>query len=265
VAVVDYFRDYAPRRDVAGAFHGPVVDRGGQVAALVRQGATYVSPGLWTMSGVRFLNATAPPGVFDAGSGHVLPHAGEARYVFDRSEDVAASAFATRWPAFRRVDEVDRWGEPSVTHFVIPPGWSPPVPSTPQVTFGDRISLIGAAVDPTTVAPGESVTLTLLWRVEAPTAVDHNLFVHAVAADGRTVAQFDGPPLGGSYPTDRWRPGERILTAIPLSLNADLTPGPIALRTGWYDWRDGRRLDVPTDDDGAVEVGTISLTAAASG
>jgi hypothetical protein len=36
------------------------------------------------------------------------------------------------------------------------------------------------------------------------------VFVHVVDASGRLVAQGDGPPLGGAYPTSLWEPGELV-------------------------------------------------------
>jgi hypothetical protein len=73
------------------------------------------------------------------------------------------------------------------------------------------------------------------------------------------VAQHDGPPLGGSYPTNRWRAGERILETITLQLAGDAPFGPAAVRVGWYDWRDGSRMPAAGDDDGAVEVATLAV------
>ena len=89
-----------------------------------------------------------------------------------------------------------------------------------------------------------------------PTAVDQNVFVHAVDAAGRTIAQFDGPPLDGRPTTDRWAVGARAILVVPLTPAVDV--GDVrgiwpstTLRTGWYDWRTGVRLAcTPCPEDG---------------
>jgi hypothetical protein len=52
------------------------------------------------------------------------------------------------------------------------------------------------------------LALTLYWQSLAPVDADYVVFVHLVDAGGEIVAQGDGPPLDGVYPTSYWRPGE---------------------------------------------------------
>lgn len=98
------------------------------------------------------------------------------------------------------------------------------------------------------------ISAALMIEVLAPTGVDHNLFVHAVDGAGRTVAQFDGPPLDGRPTTERWAGGERAILVVPLTPAADA--GDVdwtttSLRSGWYDWRTGLRLAcTPCPEDG---------------
>ena len=53
-------------------------------------------------------------------------------------------------------------------------------------------------------------------------------------ATERIVAQFDGMPLHGVYPTSWWLPGEVLSDQITLSL-ADVPAGRYRLATGVYD------------------------------
>lgn len=97
--------------------------------------------------------------------------------------------------------------------------------------------------------------LRLVWEALAPTATDRNLFVHVLStSDGRSLAQYDGPPLGGGHPTDRWQPGERVLETLVLPLAEGVPPEGLRVLLGWYDWRDGARLPVEGSADGAIEL-----------
>jgi hypothetical protein len=100
-----------------------------------------------------------------------------------------------------------------------------------EARFGS-IALVGGQVEPD--------ALTLLWRaVERPPA-DYSVAVHLLDAGGRLVAQADGPPDAGRYPTSLWSPGETIQDRRSL-------PGAAAVRIAiWlYDPVNGERLGEP--------------------
>ncbi|MGH2461628.1 MAG: 6-pyruvoyl-tetrahydropterin synthase-related protein, partial [Chloroflexota bacterium] len=71
-----------------------------------------------------------------------------------------------------------------------------------DATFGRRIALVGASVQPS--APGAPIVVNLEWRALAAPSADYTVFVHLLDARGRLVAQHDGPPLAGTYPTTDW-------------------------------------------------------------
>lgn len=261
LSVRDYFWRYVPHPKVYDAFNGAAVERGEAVRRLVEAGPIYVSPALWRQSVIRFANVLQPPGTFDPRFGLVLPAAGDARYAFDPVEAEDAAAFGRRWPMARPEIVRDGRGQPSLYVYRLDcASW--PMPAAPfDVTFGDRLVLEGVDLprSPVRWRESDSVPLTLAWRTLAPTAVDMNLFVHLVAPDGRTVAQWDAPPLDGSYPTAAWRAGERVLLPLAVGLPPDAPAGLLTVRLGWYDYRTGDRLAVAGDDDAAVEVGTVEL------
>lgn len=254
-----YFVDYAPRSEVYDAFNGAAVERGYAVQRLAAEGPLYVTPAVWQQSVIRFVNTAAPPGNFDPRAGLVLPPTGDARYAFDPVEAKDAKAFRVRWPAFTAETVPDAQGNPALLVYHMIRGAWPALPATAQQSFGDAITLTGARLPERVLRPGDKVHLAFEWLAQRPTPTDQQLFVHLDDAGGRTVAQFDGPPLDGSHGTDRWLPGERILQPVSLELPADAPAGPLTLRLGWYDYRTQQRLPVAGDDDGAVEVGTVTV------
>jgi len=136
-------------------------------------------------------------------------------------------------------------------------------PRTSDMTFGDRFRLLGHDA-PATAQPGRTLTLNLAWQALAPDGRDYTVFVHLLDGEGELVAQSDGPPQGGAYPTSIWAVGEQVVDARALALPADLPPGKYTLFVGLYDPASGARLPA-TDATGgrapndAVELARISI------
>lgn len=269
-----YLLDYAPRPEVYTAFNGAAVERGQALAQQPRP--LYLSPALARQSVIQFLNLEAGiDGSPDLGQGLVLPPkpwAAGARYAFDPAESDAAAAFAERWPAARRSDfpttRLAAEGDaPNLIVFSFDEaalkGLEAGLEDRPAA-FGDLLRLERVGLTGRYEAAGQVLRLRLLWRLAQPHPLDHNFFVHVIAADGRSAAQFDGPPLGlpeggSSHASNSWRPGEAVLQDIALTLAADAAPGEARLLHGWYDWRTGARLPVPGSPDGTVELGRIQI------
>ncbi len=106
-------------------------------------------------------------------------------------------------------------------------------PSTPtqQVNagLGEHITLRGYDV-----ALSDTLVVTFTWAATGVPTQDYHVFVHLVDADGTLLAQHDGPPDGGRYPTQWWRRGDVIVDAHILPLAAPL-PETAYLRVGMYD------------------------------
>lgn len=81
--------------------------------------------------------------------------------------------------------------------------------------------------------------LTLYWRPDRPTAVDYTVFVHLLGQDGQILAQADGPPLAGHWPTSAWLAGRIVQDSRPLPLPAGAF-GRLAV--GLYEPASGERL-----------------------
>ncbi len=106
----------------------------------------------------------------------------------------------------------------------------------------------------------------LHWRCISPPDVDYTVFVHLQDGDGNRVAQHDGQPQGGAYPTSAWEAGEVVHDEHVLSLPSDLRPGDYRLQVGLYRLESGERLPVERLGDsaticgpGCIELGPVKL------
>jgi 4-amino-4-deoxy-L-arabinose transferase-like glycosyltransferase len=98
--------------------------------------------------------------------------------------------------------------------------------------------------------PGDALHVTLFWEAEAPMDVDYTVFFHIRDEQGGTVAQSDGQPLDGNYPTSRWRPGETIAQPLDVDLPPGLATGTYSLYVGLYQLDTMARLPLEGDQSG---------------
>jgi hypothetical protein len=131
-----------------------------------------------------------------------------------------------------------------------------------EATFASKILLIasGSQEDyPSTEAGGEAIQLvdysrpenwfagkqhdvTLRWGVAEKVDQDYQVFVHLRdGVSNSNVAQADGPPVGGWYPTSYWGVGEVIEDKHSFHLPNDIDPGTYNLVVGFYDLLTGER------------------------
>ena len=83
------------------------------------------------------------------------------------------------------------------------------------------------------------------------------IFVHALAADGRLLAQHDAMPLNDLRPMVSLPAGADVLDHHGLALPADFT-GTVRIVLGLYDPTNGQRLKT-TDGRETVELGTCQV------
>ena len=115
-----------------------------------------------------------------------------------------------------------------------------------DVLLGDRVHFLGYDLGGTP-APGESLFLTLYWQASDAIEHDYHIFVHLLRPDGRLLAQRDGSPLGGSYPTSEWEAGDVFPHQVTLEIPADAPLGRYDLLVGMYTYPDIERLPVAGD------------------
>ncbi len=144
-------------------------------------------------------------------------------------------------------------GRPASGLFLAPAGARPlaPVALGRSADFGGSVLLQGYQLSDDVLRPGATLTLTILWRIEQPTATPYKRFTHLLGApkpDGNIVyAQNDSQPCDDSYATTVWEPGDQLVTTETVALPPDLPAGSYTLQTGWYDPDSGQRLPVSAD------------------
>jgi len=126
------------------------------------------------------------------------------------------------------------------------------VPPNQQVDaeFGNQLALVGFALSPARLRPGDDLHLQLHWRATAAIEQEYAVFVHMLNGAGERVAQHDGPlNYYGYLPTNLWQVGVPVLGQRTISLPADLAPGMYDLIIGWYEPNTGERLLLATGED----------------
>jgi 4-amino-4-deoxy-L-arabinose transferase-like glycosyltransferase len=137
-----------------------------------------------------------------------------------------------------------------------------------DVRFGDVVALNGYSVaqrsDPSTevligsceggqarcLKPGDALQVILFWEAVAPIDVDYTTFLHMRDEQGETLAQSDGQPLDGHYPTSQWQPGETIVQPLDVDLPRGLATGSYSLYVGLYQLDTMARLPLENDQSG---------------
>ncbi len=103
------------------------------------------------------------------------------------------------------------------------------------VAFAEQVTLAGYDLSAQRARPGGSLDLGLCWEAQGPLSKDYSIFVHLVAADGTILAQGDGPPLGGAYPTSLWAAGEALRDVHRIAIPSDAAAQQTRLIVGLYD------------------------------
>ena len=110
--------------------------------------------------------------------------------------------------------------------------------------FADEVALEGYDLEPPTVAPGETIHLTLYWRALRQPQRPYTVFTHLLDPGGKPRGQQDNMPVRGSLPTTCWQPGEFVADPYDIAVAADAPPGQYWLEAGLYRWQTGERLSL---------------------
>jgi hypothetical protein len=137
----------------------------------------------------------------------------------------------------------------------------PPMSYSAQANFDDKIQLIGYNLSAASLAPGESLPLTLVWQSRtSDMRQSYTVFVHLVGPDGTIYGQWDKVPGERSkQPTTGWVQDEMIIDPISVPLSADAPSGTYRVIVGLYLPPDGSRLPL-LDESGAVVADALELT-----
>jgi len=139
------------------------------------------------------------------------------------------------------------------------PPWTWRVPVT--ATFGDTIELVGANFPESLRRPGK-ITLELFFRVRARPPAGYKIFVHVDGpASPRLLGDHD--PVGKTFPTANWLPGEYIRDAYDIDAPLMTTPaGTYRIFIGFWPGGDGKRLKItsgPNDGSDRLLVGSLEI------
>jgi hypothetical protein len=134
----------------------------------------------------------------------------------------------------------------------------PPLDVTTDSVLGGMVTLLGAniAPEPAQLRPGDTLTVTLVWRAEQGIEQSYRVFVHLLGADGMPVAQADGEPANWTRPTTGWIPGEIVTDMHTLVIPEDITEEECILQAGMYTLAHGR---LSTQDGDAVELAAFTI------
>lgn len=86
-----------------------------------------------------------------------------------------------------------------------------------------------------------ALLVTLYWHATEGPSADYTVFVHLLDGTDTLIAQGDGPPRGGAYPTSWWRPGEIVPDTHEIP-SAPASDSGMKLLVGTYVLDSGERL-----------------------
>jgi hypothetical protein len=128
--------------------------------------------------------------------------------------------------------------------------------------LGPAVRLVGSSAVITGAPP--FLDLTLYWQATGPVSADYTAFVHVLDGAGAKIAQGDGPPLGGGYPSGAWEPGQIIADRRRIALPSGVDPASVRVAVGLYTPADGVRASV-VDPQGVRQADDRILLAPISG
>jgi hypothetical protein len=148
----------------------------------------------------------------------------------------------------------------SVRSWVTPDEISSPNPSPQEridITVDGKIHLHGYEIATRHAFPGESINVVLYWEALQPITRNKQVFVHL--SDDSLRAQHDGAPECDVSPTTHWEVGDTIRDTHIIKLPPDIQPGSYVVSAGLYDLLTLERMDIPNDEDDAIELTKITI------
>lgn len=143
------------------------------------------------------------------------------------------------------------------------PAVYPAIESQARYRLGDRIWLDGYELETRRVHPGDTLDLTLYWRVAGDVDTRYTVFNQVIEQDVAIYGQRDREPGCDGAPTSDWERGQEIADRYRIPIRPDAKPGVYPLLTGMYQSQTGERLQVFNQQGepigSAVEVATIEI------
>jgi hypothetical protein len=92
--------------------------------------------------------------------------------------------------------------------------------------------VLGYDLAPATLRRGESAVLVTHFELQGRPEPGWKLFFHLDGPAG--FRNLDHVPVEGTYPMERWRPGQRIRDRLTITFTATMPPGPYTVNIGLF-------------------------------
>jgi hypothetical protein len=112
--------------------------------------------------------------------------------------------------------------------------------------LGTHLVLVGYHLPQDVYAPGVIIPLTLFWHADSGPGEPLKVFVHVLDDAGQLVAQYDGQPRDGLFPTHLWDADTQLMDHYGVWLPNTLPAGVYTLQVGMYRFS-GERLTITQD------------------
>jgi arylsulfatase A-like enzyme len=141
----------------------------------------------------------------------------------------------------------------------------PEIATPLPATFSDRIELVGVDAAPAQADAGQDIKVTYVFKALKPLEPTDKLFVHLVHRNG--TVNGDHVPGWGSYPLDKWEPGQYVTDEHTLHIPGTWGSGPARLMVGFWNSKSGKRFPISGTqaaiDDTRLVVATVDVKATA--
>jgi len=119
-----------------------------------------------------------------------------------------------------------------------------------QINFGDRVTLLGYTLAPTTIAAGETIDLALYWQARQLLATNYSALAQLVDAGQHLYGGQDNLHPGGLR-TTRWLPDGFVQDPHAITVPPGTPPGGYFVAAGLYNPETGVRLPIITGTNSA--------------
>lgn len=124
---------------------------------------------------------------------------------------------------------------------------APPMQVQSGANFGDKVELAQVTINPGRATPGESVRVTLAFRVLDDVDRDYSIFVHVEDAEGR-VDRLNVDHAPRAKPTSQWKKGELLRDDFDIPVPPGMAVRGLNLILGFWDPRTDERLPLKNRD-----------------
>lgn len=200
-----------------------------------------------------------------------LPHRRSTRtsyLVITDRDDLTVEKLRELYPTAEIDTSLDLW-EAAATLVEVPPHATAPLPSfQTKAVFASGLSLYGFDWSGPTVGAGGLLYVTLYWHTNGSFTEDLTAFAHlGTGLEGQAplIAQHDGQPCIGFYPTSLWKPGEIVVDSFAIEIVPGTPAGRYPLAVGWYAYPSLERLTLLDADsalpDNRAVIGMVEVEA----